>query len=299
MNWDAVSFDWNHLRAFLAVVEEGSLSGAARVLGQTQPTLSRQVSNLEAALEVTLFTRGARDTVLTDAGMALLDHVRQIGDAATQISRVARGRNQTIQGTVRISSTDAMAAYVLHPYLKQLQGAHPGIDIELVSSNELSDLTRREADIAIRHVRPEQPDLIAQLVGEVGVSLFASGPYLDKIGRPKTPAEFADAAFIGFEHPDRLVQQVRALGFPVERPNFKVTASSGVVLYELARQGVGIALLPTVIARDLLGLEQILPEIEESLLPIWLVTHRDVQTNLKIRLSYDLLAKTLRSYRNT
>lgn len=298
MNWDAVSFDWNHLRAFLAVVDEGSLSGAARVLGQTQPTLSRQISGLEAALEVTLFTRGARDTVLTDAGVALLDHVRQIGDAAMQISRVARGSSRTIQGTVRISSTDAMAAYVLPACLRQLQDAHPGIDVELVSSNELSDLTRREADIAIRHTRPEQPDLIATLVGDVGVSLFASGTYLDRIGRPKTRAAFADAAFLGFEHPDRLVHQVRDLGIPVSRSNFRVTASSGVVLFELARQAIGIALLPTAIARDQLGLEQILPEIEEILLPIWLVTHSDVQTNLRIRLSYDLLTRILQSYRN-
>ncbi|MDD9978945.1 MAG: LysR family transcriptional regulator, partial [Boseongicola sp.] len=174
MNWDAVSFDWNHIRAFLAVVEQGSLSGAARALRQTQPTLSRQISALEETLELTLFERGTRVMQITEAGTELLVHVQSMADAATQISRIATGQSQAIEGTVRITSSDAMAAYALPRCLISLRRAHPGISVELVPSNEMSDLTRRDADIAIRHARPEQPDLVAKRIADIEISLFAS-----------------------------------------------------------------------------------------------------------------------------
>jgi len=174
MNWNAIAFDWNHIRAFLATVEHGSLSGAARALGQTQPTLSRQISNLEEALQLTLFERGTRVMQLTDSGSELLSHVQSMADAAAQISRVATGQSQAIEGTVRITSSDAMAAYSLPPILVKLRQVHPGIKIELAPSNEMASLTQREADIAIRHVRPEQPDLIAKRLTDIDVALFAS-----------------------------------------------------------------------------------------------------------------------------
>lgn len=153
MNWDAISFDWNHIQAFLATVEHGSLSA----VGQTQPTLSRQITLLEDALQLTLFERGTQIMRLTDAGTELLAHVRSMADAAPRISRVAAGQNQAIEGTVRITSSDAMAAYALPQCLIDLRNMHPGIMIELVPSNDVRDLTRRDADIEIRHVRPDQP----------------------------------------------------------------------------------------------------------------------------------------------
>lgn len=297
MNWDAISFDWNHIRAFLAVVEQGSLSGAARALRQTQPTLSRQIHSLETALEVTLFTRGTREMTLTVPGLELLAHVRSMADAAAQISRVATGQSQSVEGMVRISATDAMAAYVLPDCLLALRDSHPGISTELVISSELSDLTRREADIAIRHQRPSQPDLMARLVAEVQVSLFAAPDYLRSLGNPARAEDFAQARFIGFEHPERLIPEISALGIPVTADQVQVTASNGVALYELARKGLGIALLPAAIARDVMGLKQILPGLPEVSLPIWLVAHREVQTSLRIRICFDLLARELGKYR--
>ena len=192
MNWDSISFDWNHIRAFLATVETGSLSAAARALKQTQPTLSRQISLLEEALQLTLFERGTRNMRLTDAGTELLSYVQGMADAATQISRVAAGQSQAIEGSIRITSSDAMAAYALPPCLISLRQKHPGISVELVPSNEMSDLTRRDADIAIRHVRPEQPDLIARQLGDFRVGLFAASDYLDRVGRPRNLLEVAD-----------------------------------------------------------------------------------------------------------
>ena len=291
MNWDAISFDWNHVRAFLATVENGSLSAAARALGQTQPTLSRQISLLEEALQLTLFERGTRSMRLTDAGTELLSHVRGMADAATRISRVAAGQSQAVEGTVRITSSDAMAAYALPPCLVSLREKHPGISVELFPSNEMSDLTRREADIAIRHARPEQPDLVARRIADIEVSLFASIDYLGTLGTIGSLADLSDASFIGFGHPERLVPQVAAMGIPVTKRNFGITTSHGSTMFELAREGAGIALLPAIVAEGRLGLRRIRPDAPVLNVETWLVTHREIQTNRRIRLTFDHLAR--------
>lgn len=289
MNWDAVSYDWNHIRAFLATVEEGSLSGAARVLRQTQPTLSRQISMLESALNLTLFERGTRAMQLTDAGMELLSHVRGMADAASQISRVATGQSQDIEGTVRITSSDAMAAYALPMHLMSLRQKYPGICVELVPSNEMSDLTRRDADIAIRHARPEQPDLVARRLKDIEVTLFASEAYLADIG----DSDLSTANFIGYGHPERLVPSINAMGIRVTKQNFVFTTNNGITMYELIREGAGIGLLPISVAEGKFGLKRVLPDGPSFEMETWLVTHREVQTNRRIRLTFDHLAHEL------
>ena len=293
MNWDAVSFDWNHIRAFLAVVEQGSLSGAARALRQTQPTLRRQISAVEEPLELPLFERGTRVMQITEAGTELLVHVQSMADAATQISRIATGQSQAIEGTVRITSSDAMAAYALPRCLISLRRAHPGISVELVPSNEMSDLTRRDADIAIRHARPEQPDLVAKRIADIEISLFASKSYLAELGPVATPADFAHANFIGYQSPERLVPQITAMGFPVTKSNFGITTTNGSTMYELVRDGAGIAFLPTIVAEGRLGLQRILTDAPSFNMETWLVTHREIQTSRRIRLTFDHLAAEL------
>ncbi len=291
----STDFDWNHIRTFLSVVEEGSLSAAARALGQTQPTVSRQISSLEDALNTSLFIRGTRESTLTETGAALFEHVQAMSAAATQISRIATGRNQTVEGTIRVTATDALTAYVLPQCLKALRAQHPGVHVELVSSMSQADITHHEADIAIRHVRPEQPDLVAQWIGDFDVSLYASQDYLDSVGNPERLADFSHASLIGFENSERLVKQVNSMGLPVTKKNFEIVATSGMVTYELARAGLGIALLPTLVATRLFGLEKVHSDLGEMRMPIWLVTHADVKTNARIRICFDLIAEALKA----
>ena len=293
MNWDAISFDWNHIRAFLATVETGSFSAAARALGQTQPTLSRQISGLEESLGVTLFERGTRIMELTDSGAQLLSHVREMSEAALQISRISTGSNQQIEGVVRISSSDAMATYTLPAISIAFQRLYPKVSIEIVPSNEATNLTLREADIAIRHSRPEQPDLIAKRLPDISVSLFASEAYLASLPAIKKLEDLSAASFIGYEQPERLIPQFNALGIPITKDNFAITTTSGTVMYELARKGAGVALLPTVIAEGQLGLRRVLPEAPVLPVPTWLVTHREIRTNRRIRLAFDHLVQEL------
>lgn len=290
MNWDAIAFDWNQARAFLATAEAGSFSAAARSLGLTQPTLGRQVAGLEQALGVTLFQRSGRTLTLTRSGLELADHVSAMGEAASLISLAALGQSQTIEGQVSITASDAMAAYCLPKLLLRLRAAAPGIEVEVVASNDLRDLRRREADIAIRHQRPAQPDLIAKLVRETSAHLYAATAYLDRHGRPATSEDLSDATFIGFDRTGRLLEGLNARGLALTKNNFKLISENGVVSWEMVKQGLGIGVMIRDVADLTPEVEQILPDFPAIPVPIWLATHRELHTSRRIRLVYDLLA---------
>ena len=293
MNWNSISFDWNQARAFLATAEEGSLSAAARALGQTQPTLGRQVTALEQELGVTLFERAGRSLSLTQTGRDLLAHFRAMGEAASRISLAASGQSQSIEGQVRITTTNVLATYHLPAVLKRIRAAAPSLEVDVVASNEVRDLTRREADIAIRHVRPEQPDLIAKLVGETFTHLYASTNYLDTHGRPASPEDLSNADFIGFESPEFMLPYMNALGLSLTRENFKLTTASGTVIMSMVQQGLGICPLVKEDADLVPGLEQVLPSLDPFTVPVWLVTHRELRTSRRIRLVFDILDEAL------
>ena len=296
MNWQAISFDWNQARAFLATAQEGSLSAAAKALGQTQPTLSRQVAALEQDLGVTLFERIGRALTLTQAGRELLDHFRDMGDAARRISLAASGQSQKAEGRVRLTSTDTVATFHLPAMLKRLRRDAPGIEIELIASNDTRDLMRREADIAIRHGRPDQPDLIAKLVGGTEVHFYASTDYLDRIGRPSTMEALSAADFIGFDTVDYSLGMYRQLGLNLTRDNVRLATASGTAYIELTRQGLGISAITEGDARRFPELERVLPDLGPALpVPVWLVTHREIYTSRRIRIVFDLLADELKA----
>jgi len=290
MNWSAIAFDWNQVKAFLATAEAGSLSAAARALGLTQPTLSRQVSGLEESLGVTLFERGHRAMHLTSAGLELLEHVRAMGEAATRVSLTASGQSQAIEGRVSITTTNVFATYHLPPILARIRETAPGIELEIIAVNEVRDLRRREADIAIRHVRPEDGDLIARRVGGTTAHLYAAASYLDRVGRPQRVEDLAALDFIGFENLERLVARLNELGLPVAREQFRVHSASGTLVLALMAEGLGIGIMPRDIAGHWPMLEQVLPDFPPIPVPNWLVTHRELHTSRRIRLVFDLIA---------
>lgn len=293
MNWQTVAFDWNQARAFLATVEEGSLSAAARALGLTQPTLGRQVAALEEDLEILLFERVGKSLVLTPSGLELLDHVRAMRDAANRISLTASGQSQTIEGQVRITASDVMSAHTLPPAVGRLREIAPLLEIDIVAANDIRDLQLREADIAIRHVRPEQPDLIARHVSDATAHFYALKPYLDRHGRPDSIETLADHAFIGFGDNDLMIERLNAFGLSLTRENFRLGSESGVVAWEMARHGLGIIVMSDEVAADTPGMERVMPDMDPFVFPIWLTTHRELHTSRRIRLVFDLLAEFL------
>lgn len=288
--WQTVNFDWNQARAFLVTAEEGSLSAAARALGLTQPTLGRQVAALEENLGVSLFERVGRSLALTEAGMDLLGHVKAMGEAAGQVSLVASGQSQSIEGLVVITASDLLSAYTLPPILDELREIAPGITIEVVASNEVRDLKRREADIAIRHGRPDQPDLIAKQLPGTSGHFYAAPSYLKRHGRPKTVADLADAVFVGTGTTASYLEAIRPAGLPITRDNLKYVSDSGFVSWEMVKQGLGMCIMTYEMAALTPEVEQVLPEFPPMPVPIWLVTHRELRTNRRIRLVFDLLS---------
>ncbi len=293
MNWQSVTFDWNQARAFLATVEEGSLSGAARALGQTQPTLGRQVTALEEHLGVVLFERIGRSLILTESGRELVEHVRAMGEAAARFSLTATGQSQAVEGTVRITCSEIMAVYTLPKVLEKLRRAAPLLEIDIVASNDIQDIQRREADIAIRHVRPEQPELIARLVEEATASFYAARAYLDARGRPKTVNDLKKHDFISFGDPMRMIEFLNAIGVELQRSNFRLNSENGVVAWQLVRDGLGIAVMSDSVAQQFPNIEQVLPEMKPIVFPVWLTTHKELHTSRRIRLVFDLLDEFL------
>jgi DNA-binding transcriptional LysR family regulator len=293
MNWRSVTFDWNQVRAFLVTVEEGSLSAAARALGSTQPTLGRQVAGLEEQLGVALFERVGKTLELTTSGIDLLDHVREMGEAAAKISLTAAGKSQAIAGRVCISAGDNIAAAHLPKFLKKLRAVAPLIDVEILAVNALSDLLRREADIAIRYVRPEQSELIAKRVGQESAHFYAAKEYLDTNGRPTTVAELRGHRLIGFGDDDGRIPELNVQGRLLRNKDFSLHSKSGIVAWEMAREGLGICFMLDQVANKYPEMERLDLGLDPVATPVWLVTHRELHTSRRIRLVFDLLANYL------
>lgn len=291
MNWQNISFDWNQARAFLATAEEGSLSAAARVLGQTQPTLGRQVNALEEELGILLFDRIGRSLYLTPAGEDLLVHVRTMRDAASRLSIAASSQSQAIEGEVKVSVSDVLASYMISDVLKRIRDLAPRLQVHLVATDEISDLQRREADIAIRHVRPVQPDLIARLVREDSADFYASQDYLKKRGFPKSKPDLKSHDFIGFGNNERMIEYMKPLGIQLDLTNFKFGCDSGAVGCQLASEGLGIIPISRDVAARIPNLLRVLPDMDPIRFPIWLTTHRELHTSSRIRLVFDVLAE--------
>jgi DNA-binding transcriptional LysR family regulator len=291
MEWQRLAFDWNQARAFLVTAEEGSLSAAARALGLTQPTLSRQVSGLEAALGLTLFERTPRALLLTQAGTEVLAHFRSMGDAANRISLTATGQSQAITGHVVIAATNMMATHYLPPILKKIQAKAPELTIEINASNELSDLRRREADIAIRHVRPQDENLFAKRLRDTTAKLYASTDYLNEAGRPSTLDDLARMQFVGFDNPELRLGLMASRGVHLTTANFNFLTSSGTLSVALIRQGLGIGILPVDVGDADPELENPCSAFDPITIETWLVAHRELKTNPSIRLVFDLLAE--------
>lgn len=293
MKWDAIGFDWNQARAFLAVAEEGSLSAAARALGQTQPTIGRQITALELDLGVTLFERAGRSVTITDAGQRLRDHAAAMAEAATQFSLVATGQSQQIEGVVRITVSDLFAAYLLPRVLEKLRDLAPKVRVDVVATNDVSDLLHREADIAVRHVRPTAPDLISRRIHDASAEFFAATRYLNRRGRPKTVADLSSHDFVGFGPPEEMIGHLRPMGIDITPEHFKTGSTNGLVAWEYVKHGFGVMVMSSDVGRMSPDVEPLFDGTDAFRFPMWLVTHREVHTAKRIRLVFDLLADEL------
>ena len=271
--------------------EEGSLSAAARALGAAQPTLGRQVRALEADLGIALFERSGRGLILTPTGQELMTHLRAMAEAANAASMAASGRSESVKGTVSITTTEIGAAYMLPGILFELRAGHPEITVEVVVSNAIADLRRREADIAVRGAQPADPDLIARRLGHGAAHLYAARAYLDAVGDPTTSEEIATLDFVGFSDPAELLRGLQAWGVPVAEERLRVRTANHLVQWHMVRQGLGVGVVPATVGDAEPLVRRAAPWLDPFPYQLWLVAHRELHTSRRIRIVFDLLAR--------
>lgn len=286
--------DWTLLRSFLAVAETGSLSAAARQIGQSQPTLSRHIRDLEAQLGVSLFRRVPRGLEPTEAALPMIEIAREMAANAARLTRIAEGRQEGLAGTVRITASSIVAHHILPQLIADLRIAQPEIQIELVPSDSSENLLFREADIALRMYRPEQLDITARHVCDLPLGLYAAKSYLNRRGVPAGPDALMQHDFVGYDRDERMLKIVRQMGWPVTRTFFPVRCDHQLAQWELVRAGCGIGGAQRGIGDADPLVERVLPEIELPSLPLWLAAPQTLKTNPRIRLVWDALATALR-----
>ena len=288
------TFDWSLIRSFLAALDQGSLLGAARVLKTSQPTLGRHIAELEAQWGVVLFERTGRGLVPTATALQLADAARGMEAGALQLTRVLTGAQAQTTGTVRITASQPVAVQLLPPLLARMRGALPDIQVELVSSNQVSNLLRREADIAIRMVRPDQGTLVAKKIGDVGVGAYAHRSYLARHSAIRQPADLLQHDLIGGDTDTAILRGFQTMGYAVEPQAFALRTDDLIVQWQAVRAGWGIGFVADYMARTEPDVVSVLHGmLPIPALPMWLAVHREIRTNQRIRAVYDFLAGAL------
>jgi DNA-binding transcriptional LysR family regulator len=287
---------WDELRTFVEVSRDGSLSGAARRLGLTQPTVGRHIDALEAALGLTLFTRSPRGLTPTPAALALEPHVEAMAAAAAALGRAASGEAAADRGAVRITASDVIGCEVLPPILAAFHADHPGIAIELALSNRTADLARRDADIAVRMVRPTQSGLVGRRIGSSRIGLYAHRDYLTRFGEPRSLADLANHCVIGFDRDNSSFRGAGELARALTRETFGFRCDYDLAQLAALRAGVGVGGCQENIARRMPELVGLLPNAFHYALEVWLVMHEDLKATRRVRLLFDHLAAGLTDY---
>lgn len=288
--------EWELYRSFLAVARQGSLSGAARLLSSTQPTVGRHVEALERALGVPLFVRSPQGLAPTAAALDLVPHAEAMAAAADALLRAASGEATAARGTVRVTASEIVGVEVLPPLLALFRQTHPAIVLELALSNRTEDLLRRDADIAVRMLRPTQDALVARRIGTVPIGLYAHRRYVEANGIPRAVEELARHPMIGF---DRDAISMRSVGGPaltLTREAFAFRCDSDVAQLAALRAGLGIGGCQLALAADEPDLVPVLADSLRFELEMWLCMHEDLRASRRVRLLFDHLAETLGAY---
>jgi DNA-binding transcriptional LysR family regulator len=286
-------FDWNLVRSFLAVLEHGSLLGAARALRASQPTLGRHVAELEAQWGVVLFERTGRGLLPTAAALRLAEAARAMEGGAAQLARALSGAEADEAGSVRITASQPVACFLLPPLLARMRLALPQVQVELVSSNAVSNLLRREADIALRMVQPEQASLVARRIGKVTLGAYAHRDYVARRGAPRQMEDLLQHDVIAGDRDEQVLRAFQAVHPGATREAFVLRTDDLVAQWQAVRGGLGIGFVADYTARTDPQVVPVLTGLKIPPIPMWLAVHREIRTSRRIRAVYDFLAHAL------
>jgi DNA-binding transcriptional LysR family regulator len=293
---DKTQVDWALYRSFLAALREGSLSAAARSLGMTQPSVGRHIDALEAMLGVTLFTRAQDGLRPTRIAFELRGPAEAMAAAAQQALRIASGTAEDERGTVRLTASAFVGAEALPSMLTDYRRKNPHVDVEVVLSNRNADLLKREADIAVRMMRPTQQALVAKRIGATYIGLFAHRRYVEEYGLPKNMLELKQHTLIGFDQDFTALRLLQSANQLVQREDFSFRSDNEWAQLSALRAGFGIGGCQIGIARREPDLIPILPHEVQFELDMWLVTHDGLRRNTRVMNLFEFLAGTLKEY---
>lgn len=292
MNSKINDVNWQSWYYFTETAQSGSLSQAAKELGVSQSTLSRQLVTLEKALGHSLFNRSTQGVTLTEFGSQLLEEAQLMQQSAHRLQRLASGKRHKLSGRLRVSVNEVIAQYYLPHILPDFFNRYPDIYVEIEVNNHASNIDKRDADIAIRMFRPTQTDLVARHLFDIPLGLYASQRYLDNVTLPETPEDLFKLHVLGYDRDPQIEQGSQALGWDLHNEDFRFRCDFMPMHIELARNGGGIVITHPDLAQQF-QLQKIEIELNLPKLPVFLVCHRDVQHNQKIKVMMDFLAQYL------
>ncbi|PWV97645.1 DNA-binding transcriptional LysR family regulator [Hoeflea marina] len=290
------SLDWDHYRTLLAVLQEGSQSGAARALGVSQPTVGRHVEALELAAGKPLFLRSHQGLLPTETALSMRSHAESMAASAAALARAASADGEAPEGTVRISASEVIGLAVLPPILADLQDRHPRLTIELWLSDAVEDLLRLEADIAVRMVPPTQGALVSRRIGAIPLGFHAHRRYLDRHGTPENLVELLSHRLIGFDRQLPYVRQMLTFHPELADARFDFRTDSNMAQLAMIRAGGGIGVCQTALAATDPDLVPVLPGLIDLKLETYLVMHEDLKASPRCRVTFDALVQGLLAY---
>ena len=292
----AADVSWELYRSFLEVLKEGSLSGAARALDMAQPTIGRHIALLEKSLGLALFTRSQTGLMPTEAAQSLRGFAESMQSTAASLERAAASQGAGVRGTIRVTASDVIGVEVLPPIVAALRDQYPELTVELVLTNRVQDLLRREADIAVRMVRPRQESLVARRIGQIRLGLHAHRRYLARHGTPGSIADLATHSLVGFDQPTAFIRNAGKALAGWRREAFGMRTDSDLAQLALIRSGAGIGVCQAAIARRDDALVRILPKQFSLPLETWITMHEDLRDSPRCRVTFDALVEGLQRH---
>lgn len=286
-----MNFDWNKAKAFLVTAEKGSFSAAAKALNLTQSTLGRQVQALEDELGVVLFERVGKGIQITPMGLDLMVHVKSMAQGADKLSLAAMGQSENLEGSVTITASEANSAFLLPSVVKKIRNLAPGISIEIVAKNDSADLRKREADIAIRNFQPKQPDLIMKQVSDSLGHFYATKEFIKKHSPIETIKDLAKLDFVSVGDLSTYIGGLKAYGIILTKENFPIMTENHFVHWGLVKDGLGVGMMPDYIGDKEKSVERVLPSFKGISFSTWIVSHRELRSNRRIRFVFDQLVE--------
>lgn len=286
--------DWRLIRAFVAVMRTGSLTKAAHSLGTTQPTVGRQIRELERLAGETYFLRRGNRLEPTDHAHAMFARANDVEGAVSGLARDLASP-PSARGTVRLTTSATFGTFLIPRLVPELLASTPGLEIEIIATDVVQDLHRRDADIAVRFVAPAQPDLIARRVGSLTIGLYARPEYLDRHGRPQNADDLRQHVLLTSRNGAEVSVLTEHLGIAALQTRQPIRSDELLVRHGFLTAGLGIGPCHEWLAAKSPGLERVLPELELLRLPIWIVAHEDLRRSYSLRLVYDTLVKLLES----